>query len=103
MSLRAWGALAVVASCVSLLLAPMGVHADQATSHVVQAGETLSQIADDAGVDAAVLAASNGLDDANLIVAGQTLKLPSGQAAAPAAPVAASATRSYTVADGDTL
>src|SRR5467141_951041 len=87
MPVRAWGTLAVAASCVSLLLAPLSVRADQTTattsSHVVQAGETLSQIAVDAGLDAAALASLNGLDDANLIVAGQTLKLPSGKAAAP--------------------
>src|SRR6266851_2520150 len=105
MPLRRWGSLAVAASCVSLLLAPVGARADQTTAtpatHVVQPGETLSQIADDAGVDAAALASLNGVDDANLIVAGQTLKLPSGKAGAPA--VAASTPPGYPVVDGDTL
>src|SRR5207244_12777978 len=101
---HACGSLAVAASAVSLLLAPMVVHADQpsSSSHIVQPGETLSQIAADAGVDAAALAASNGVDDANLIVAGQTLKL-AAAAAVPVTTATPQPQRGYAVADGDTL
>src|ERR1051326_3559258 len=95
---RTWGSAIVAASVVSVLFAPMAVRADPpaaiTTPHVVQPGETLSQIAVDAGVDTAALAALNGLSDQNAIAAGQTLNLPAPQAAAP---------RSYTVAQGDTL
>src|SRR5205807_240525 len=98
---RRWPSAAAAAGALSLLLAPIVVLADQAPSsvHVVQAGETLSQIALDTGVDAASLSALNGLDDANFVVVGQTLRL-AGPAAPAAAPSPASA---YTVADGDTL
>src|SRR4029079_11501965 len=48
------------------------------------------------GVDSAMLVALNSLDDANLVVVGQSIKLP----AAPAAPPSP---RTYTVASGDTL
>jgi peptidoglycan DL-endopeptidase LytF len=105
---RTLGSLGAAASALALLLAPMAVRADPAapTVHVIQPGETLSQIAIDAGLDAAALAALNGLDDPNVLVVGQSLKLP---ATAPrpspaAAPTPAPASpRSYTVADGDTL
>src|SRR5207237_1297933 len=98
---RRWPSAAAAAGALSLLLAPIVVLADQAPSsvHVVQAGETLSQIALDAGVDASSLASLNGLDDANLIVVGQTLKLPGTNTAVSAPPPAAT----YTVAEGDTL
>ena len=59
----------------------------------MQPGETLSQIALDAGVDGATLASLNSLDDPNLLVTGQTLKLPR----------AASPSNLYTVSEGDTL
>jgi peptidoglycan DL-endopeptidase LytF len=118
---RRWISAAAVASAAclagSVLLSPLAVQADPAatTVHVVQPGETLSQIALDAGVEAAALAALNGLDDPNFLVAGQSLKVPSGagaSSAAPpvAAPVAAApaatapaSPQSYTVVEGDTL
>lgn len=100
--------VAAVASALSLLLAPLTVGAEPAGAsvHVVGPGETLSQIAADAGVDASVLAKLNNLDDVNFLVAGQSLKLPGGSAAttsaAPAAPAAASP-QSYVIGSGDTL
>jgi cell wall-associated NlpC family hydrolase len=74
-------------------------HADpnQPTVHVVQPGETLSQIAVDAGTDADTLVRLNGLDDPNSISIGASLKLP-GAVAPAAAP-----RDTYTVSDGDTL
>ena len=79
-----------------VLVAPVGVHAELAgpTIHVVQPGETLSQIALDAGIDGATLASLNGLDDPNLLIAGQALKLPGAPSLAP---------KTYTVGEGDTL
>src|SRR5438067_12114986 len=112
---RTWHSRASVAAAVtaaSLLLAPMMVRADQpaTTIHVVQAGETLWQIADNAGVDSTALATLNGLDDPNLLSVGQSLKVPGRTAppgaasAAPASPPSAPPTvKTYVVADGDTL
>lgn len=101
----------VVAATISSLLsvAPTRAFAEApAATHVVQSGETLSDIADGVGVDSATLADLNALDDVNLLSVGQTIKLPtksSGAAAsAPAsggAPSASGAT--YIVAAGDTL
>src|SRR6266581_4516768 len=107
-----WGTAVALASGVTSTLAArhaaLAVQADPAatTVHVVQPGETLSQIALDAGVDAASLAALNGLDDLNFLVAGQSLKVPAspGGTAAPVAQApSAPAPQSYTVGEGDTL
>ncbi len=105
--------MAAAATALSLLLAPLAVGAEPAgaTVHVVSPGETLSQIAADAGVDAIALAKLNNLDDVNFLVAGQSLNLPAGTAAplpSPATPAAAAAAalsspRTYVVAEGDTL
>ncbi len=85
-----------------LLVAPIAPRASaeqpDASAHVVQAGETLWQIARDAGVDTDTLVGLNGLADANAIFAGQSLKLP-GQPAA----VQARTSIAYSVAAGDTL
>ncbi len=65
-------------------------------SYVVQAGDTLSGIAARFGVGVDDLAQANGLVNRNLIMVGQTLRIPDGGTAAapapvPVAPVAASA------------
>jgi cell wall-associated NlpC family hydrolase len=104
--------VAAAASALSLLLAPLVARAEPAGAamYVVGPGETLSQIAASLGVDAATLAKLNNLDDVNFLVAGQSLKLPLGTAAAPAsaapgapATPAAPSPRSYVVVEGDTL
>jgi peptidoglycan DL-endopeptidase LytF len=107
---RTWRSATLAASSLSLLLVPLVALAepDAAATHVVQPGETLVQIADSLGVEAATLVKLNGLDDANLLVPGQTLSLPVKAAVAPAASVAAptvivAAAQTVTVADGDTL
>jgi cell wall-associated NlpC family hydrolase len=110
MARRTLGSVAAAASALSLLLAPLVARADPAGAvvHVVEPGETLSQIADSAGVDIATLAKVNNLDDLNFLVAGESLKLPA-KAAAPAPPSPpppsspAGSPRTVTVADGDTL
>jgi cell wall-associated NlpC family hydrolase len=98
--------LVTLASVISLLMAPLatGAYAEPAGTavYVVQPGDTVSAIATSTGVDADALARLNGLDDANLLVVGQSLKLPS-KVSAPAPSSAVSATKTYTVADGDTL
>src|SRR2546423_14934779 len=83
--------LVALFSVTSLLAAPLatGAYADPAgtTVYVVQPGDTLSDIASTTGADPDVLARLNGLDDANLLSVGQSLKVPS-KASSPAAPLA---------------
>ena len=103
---RTLRSVAAAATALRLLLAPLAAGAEPvgATVHVVGPGETLSQIAADAGVDASLLAKLNNLDDINFVVAGQSLKLPAGAAAASASAVpAAPSPQSYVVVSGDTL
>ena len=113
---RRWQPLRLVSGAVvalGLVFGPVSTSTyaePTAGAHVVQPGDTLSQIALDLGVDADALARLNGLDDANLLVAGQSLQVPTrGPAATPgpgstAAPRAATASgATYTIADGDTL
>lgn len=59
--------------------------------HTVRSGETLSEIARRYGTSAAALQRSNGLDDANHLRAGQTLRVPGG------------GTTTHVVSRGDTL
>src|SRR3979490_1298917 len=98
--------LVTLASVISLLMAPLatGAYREPAGTAVyfVQPGDTVSAIATSTGVDGDALARLNGLDDANLLVVGQSLKLPS-KASAPAASSALSTPKTYTVAEGDTL
>lgn len=56
--------------------------------YTVRRGDTLSGIAAGLGVDTASLAATNGITDPDVVVAGRTLRVPGGAAAAPAAPAA---------------
>jgi cell wall-associated NlpC family hydrolase len=114
MRLRQWGALAATAAgAVGMLLAPMGARADvaAATTHVVQAGETLSQIATSSGVDVHTLVALNGLANPDLLAIGQSLKVPATAtdshqlmiaATVPGQPSGGTGS-TYTVATGDTL
>src|SRR6266566_1410654 len=98
---RAGRTLAAAASIAGVLLAPVATRAfadSPSATHVVQPGETLSDIANGAGVDSATLAALNAIDDANLLSVGQSIKLPVKSAPAPP-----SSPRTYTVAAGDTL
>ena len=103
----------MAASALSLAVAPFAALAEPtaATTHVVQPGETLWDIASSVGLDAATLVTLNGLDDGDVLSVGQTLSLPGNvappapNAAAPAAagPAGVVAGRSYIVAVGDTL
>ena len=108
----AWRCAAIAATVVSLTLAPAAARADQATTstHVVEPGETLSEIADALGLDSAALVTLNGLDDANVLVAGQALRVPAGTAAVAATataamtmPASAASSPTVTVVEGDTL
>lgn len=72
---------------------PVAKPTPAAKTHTVQSGETLSGIAAKYGTTYQSLAAINGIDNPNLIYAGQVLKL-TGSAAA---------SKTYTVQSGDTL
>src|SRR5437868_5417413 len=71
----------------ALVLGVVAAPAAQAQSavHVVETGDTLWQIASDAGVDVATLMNLNGLEEGDVIVVGHSLKLPPPPSAAPAA------------------
>lgn len=97
--------LAILASLAAL--APMSVAAQL---HTIAPGETLSGIAALYGVDLDSLVAHNGIEDPNLIFAGDSLYIPDGEADLPPAPAdpasagsAPAAQQAYTVVEGDTV
>lgn len=71
--------------------------------HVVQAGETLSQIAGLYGLTPEAIAAKNRLDDPNAILAGQRLVLPQPDETVTPVDGGGQAEGEYVVQDGDTL
>ncbi|HYW88932.1 MAG TPA: LysM domain-containing protein, partial [Chloroflexota bacterium] len=96
--------LAIISSALSLLVASGAYAESSGTSvHVVEPGDTLWQIAQDAGTDVASLAKLNGLQEDDVIAVGQSLKLPGAAAPASGSASAPGRARTYTVADGDTL
>jgi cell wall-associated NlpC family hydrolase len=105
-----WAAVVLASTALGMLLAPVAVLAEpsSASVHVVQAGDTLLQIALDAGTDTDTLASLNGLGDANALSVGQSLKLPAraamaGASSTASAPASAPAASSYTITSGDNL
>lgn len=96
-----WRSVAFALGATSLLQVPVAVQAQSNPAgnvHVVQPGDTLSQIALDAGADPGAIAALNGIDNPNALSVGQSLKL-GGDGGSTAHASAAS----YSVAAGDTL
>lgn len=82
--------------------------APSAATYTVKRGDTLSGIASRHGTTVAAIVSSSGLSNANIIYPGQVLTLRGGSTSAPAAPAPATpapsaATRTHTVARGDTL
>jgi N-acetylmuramoyl-L-alanine amidase len=71
--------------------------------YTVRPGDTLSALAARSGVSLQTLASSNGLDPTGVLIAGTTLNLPGGAAAAPAAASAPAPQGAYKVRAGDTL
>jgi murein DD-endopeptidase MepM/ murein hydrolase activator NlpD len=71
----------------------LGARLASAETYTVREGDTLSHVAERLGVPLRVLAAANGIDDPNLLVAGSVLTVPSGLAAV----------TEYVVRQGDTL
>lgn len=69
-----------------LIAAPLPHVAAQTTTHTVQPGETLSQIAQQYGATEAELLALNALDEPDTIIVGQQLIVPALATFAPAAP-----------------
>lgn len=84
-------------------------HAD--TQYTVRAGDTVSHIAQRAGVSVAAISRANALADASRIRAGQVLSIPGAAAPAAAAPAPRAAAptttgtvrTTYTVVKGDTV
>ncbi|MCP9799591.1 LysM peptidoglycan-binding domain-containing protein [Synechococcus sp. RedBA-s] len=93
-------ALAALALSLALIQPLPGLAAGQ---HVVQSGETLSEIADRYGVSVQKLMQLNGIKDADLVEAGTKLKLPDGAKTAPRAGSGSSGAGSHTVSAGETL
>lgn len=98
------GALALFFAYVCLLSAqgwiPLALaQTDDTPTHTVQAGETLSSIAERYGVTLADLMERNGITDADAIVVGQELRLPAAAAEQPTAPPLPV----HTVGAGETL
>ncbi len=95
---------------VALLGIPSQVQAASPATYTVQAGDSLSGIADKVSVRLVDLLTANGLTTTSLILPGMQLALPTGATlppatapAAPATPTAASTDGTYTVAVGDSL
>jgi LysM repeat protein len=84
------GLAAVVVAVAALAV---GAQLAWAEPYTVRQGDTLSEVADRLGFSVQQLAAANGIDDPNMVVAGRSLTLPSAQAAA----------TEYRVRVGDTL
>lgn len=70
------------------------------STYTVRAGDTLERIARRTGCSTLALGKANGLKSSTIIHPGQTLKVPSGKPASPAAAPASAS--SYTVRNGDT-
>ena len=89
--------LALVALAVFVVLGTLGVtlgaRLASAETYTVREGDTLSHVAERLGVPLRQLAAANGIDDPNHLVAGAVLTVPSGLGAV----------TEYLVRDGDTL
>lgn len=74
---RCWHWLVVLATLLAALLAPTPARAYSAT-HVVQPGESLSEIAAAYGVSMSALISANGIGNSDYIYTGQRLMIPSG-------------------------
>ena len=95
-----WIPLVVLA--LSLVISSTPVAAQGSTVHVVQRGETLSQIALRYGTTVSALMQANGLGNANFIWWGQRLRIP-GSAGAPSASTPSAAQGTHVVQRGETL
>ena len=95
-----WLPVVVLVLCLMISSAP--VAAQSPTVHVVQRGETLSQIAQRYGTTVSALMQANGLGNANFIWWGQRLRIP-GSYSAPS-PSTPSTTQGYHIVQrGETL
>ncbi len=90
--------------CLALLcLFPAQTTAQEQLVHVVQLGESLSNIALRYGTTVEAIAAANNLPDPDQIVEGQKLIIPAGSESAVAVGTAATGGGTYVVQPGDTL
>lgn len=99
-----YGTTSVALAAASIAASASGAAADD--SYEVRSGDTVSQIARDTGSSAQAIRAANSLDAQYRIRAGQTLTIPSGEAAQQTSAPATSAPSggsTHTVAAGDTV
>jgi murein DD-endopeptidase MepM/ murein hydrolase activator NlpD len=96
----------LLAVCVLFVLAPSRANAappaDTPVTYTVQAGDTLSLIAQRYHTTVATLKQLNGLGNSDLIQIGQKLIVPSAESSAPV-PAPASAMTAYIIQPGDSL
>lgn len=92
------------------LLPLLAVSLQAASTYKVQSGDTLSSIARKNGTTPAKLMSDNGLKNANMLLVGQTLKIPSGSSQPTSTPAkrkpatpTSSGRGNYTVKAGETL
>jgi len=95
-----WLPVVVLVLCLVISGAP--VAAQSPTVHVVQRGETLSQIARRYGTTVSALVQANGLGNANFIWWGQRLRIP-GSASAPSPSTPSTIQGYHVVQRGETL
>jgi murein DD-endopeptidase MepM/ murein hydrolase activator NlpD len=87
------GPRALLLVVLGIVAISVGAQLAWAESYTVREGDTLSEVAFRLGIPIDQLAAANGIDDPNLVVAGRVLKVPSGQGSV----------TEYLVRNGDTL
>ena len=94
---RHWLPLVVIVLC--LVIPPTPIAAQGTTTHIVQRGETLSQIARRYGTTVGTLMQVNGLRNANFVWWGQRLRIPSSHST----PAPSTARGYHIVQRGETL
>ncbi len=99
---------AAALACVACAATLLWTGSSGATTVRVRAGQTLTQIASTYGTTVAALAAANGIENPNLVVAGAELTVPSGASATGPTPTsgtssAATSRASVVAASGDSL
>ncbi len=94
---RRWLPLIVIVLC--LVIPPTPIAAQGTTTHIVQRGETLSQIARRYGTTVGTLMQVNGLRNANFVWWGQRLRIPSSHST----PAPSTARGYHIVQRGETL
>jgi len=103
-SVKPVGAVLAAAVLILNLAAPATAAPDPTSTHTVEPGDTLSEIAEEYGVPLARLYALNGLDGGSILHPGDVIRLTGDEDGATVPPAeSAPAGRTHTVTSGDTL